>query len=88
VYQSNLNVDLHRVDPGSLPRPGAELPSEVSVGLTYTDGAVSGRDESKFALMLYDGQNWAISPKHFTDQANNHVSSSTTRSGVYALVQQ
>jgi hypothetical protein len=79
-----------------LRRPGRErfevsdpaLPSEAIVGLTYNDLAISGRDESKFALMFYDGQQWAIAPKHFADPANNHVSSSTTRPGVYALVQQ
>ena len=107
-YQSNLNVELQRLSPGSVPRPGAgevlfaarmiaspcggqpytELPSEVNVGMTYNDQAISGQDESKFALMFYDDQNWAVAPKHFTDQANNHVSSSTTRPGVYALVQQ
>ena len=107
-YQSNLNVELRRLDPGTLPRPGVgetlfavrmsaspcggqpynELPAEVNVGMTYTDLAVTGRDESKFALMFYDGQNWSVAPKHLADQANNHVSSSTTRTGVYGLVQQ
>ncbi len=107
-YQSTLNVELARLDHGSLPRPGAgevlfavrmaaspcggqpytELPSEVNIGMTYNDQAVSGRDESKFALMFYDGQNWAMAPKHFVDHENNHVSSSSTRPGVYALVQQ
>jgi len=45
-------------------------------------------DSKKFALMLFDGQSWAMAPKHGTGRANNHVSSSTTRPGVYALVQQ
>jgi len=28
----------------------------VNVGPTYTDPAIMGRDESKFALMFFDGQ--------------------------------
>jgi hypothetical protein len=68
--------------------PYSVLPSEVNLALSYSDGLAAGRDESRFALMRYDGTTWSEAPKLFRDPANNTVSASVTGLGVYALVQQ
>jgi hypothetical protein len=68
--------------------PYTVLPSEVNLALSYSDTLAAGRDESRFALMRYDGTSWSTAPKLFRDAANNHVSASVTGLGVYALVQQ
>jgi hypothetical protein len=64
------------------------LPSEVNLALTYSDALAAGHDESRFALMYYNGTGWAAAPKLYQDPANNTVSASVTGLGVYALVQQ
>lgn len=64
------------------------LPSEANLGVTYTGDAASDRDESKFALMRYDGQRWAPAPKQANDPPNRYVSATIGAPGVYALVQQ
>jgi hypothetical protein len=64
------------------------LPSEVNLAVSYTDEVAAGHDESRFALMYFDGTGWTVAPKLFRDAANNHVSASVTGLGVYALVQQ
>ena len=69
-------------------QPLSTLPSEANLGVTYTGDAASGRDESKFALMLYDGQRWAPAPKQANDPPHRYVSATIGAPGVYALVQQ
>jgi hypothetical protein len=68
--------------------PYSVLPSEVNLAVSYTDALAAGRDETRFALMFYDGVGWTVAPKLVRDAANNHVSASVTGLGVYALVQQ
>ena len=68
--------------------PYTVLPSEVNLAISYSDALAAGRDESRFALMRYDGSSWTAAPKLYRDPANNHVSASVTGLGVYALVQQ
>jgi len=68
--------------------PYTVLPSEVNLAISYSDTLAAGRDETRFALMRYDGTTWSTAPKLFRDAANNHVSASVTGLGVYALVQQ
>ena len=68
--------------------PYTVLPSEVNLAISYSDALAAGRDESRFALMRYDGTSWTAAPKLYRDPANNHVSASVTGLGVYALVQQ
>jgi hypothetical protein len=54
--------------------PYSVLPSEVNLAVSYTDELAAGRDESRFALMFYDGATWTTAPKLFRDPAGNHVS--------------
>lgn len=68
--------------------PYSVLPLEVNLAISYSDALAAGRDESRFALMRYDGTTWAVAPKLYQDAASNHVSASVTGLGVYALVQQ
>jgi len=68
--------------------PYTVLPSEVNLAVSYTDALAAGHDESRFALMYYNGSAWTVAPKLYRDAANNHVSASVTGLGVYALVQQ
>jgi hypothetical protein len=68
--------------------PYSVLPTEANLAITYSDALAAGRDESRFALMRYDGTTWTVAPKLFRDAASNHVSASVTGLGVYALVQQ
>jgi hypothetical protein len=68
--------------------PYSVLPIEVNLAVSYSDALAAGRDESRFALMHYDGTTWTTAPKLFRDAANYHVSVSVTELGVYALVQQ
>jgi hypothetical protein len=69
-------------------QPYTVLPIEVNLAVSYTEALAAGRDESRFALMYYDGTTWSLAPKLVRDAANNHVSASVTGLGVYALVQQ
>lgn len=64
------------------------LPGEANLGVTYTGDAVSGRDASKLALMLYDGQRWSPAPKQANDPPHRYVSATIAAPGIYALVQQ
>jgi hypothetical protein len=64
------------------------LPSEVNLAVSYSDGLAAGRDESRFALVRYDGSIWSTAPKLYRDADHNHVSASVAGLGVYALVQQ
>jgi len=68
--------------------PYSVLPLEVNLAISYSDALAAGRDESRFALMRYDGTTWTVAPKLYMDPASNHVSASVTGLGVYALVQQ
>jgi len=68
--------------------PYTVLPLEVNLAVSYSDTLAAGRDESRFALMFYDGTTWTPAPKLYRDPAGNHVSASVTSLGVYALVQQ
>jgi hypothetical protein len=68
-------------------QPYTVLPAEVNLGLSYSDQIAAGRDESRFELMFFNGQQWNTAPKLFADPSNNHVSASVTGLGVYALVQ-
>lgn len=68
--------------------PYSVLPLEVNLAISYSDALAAGRDESRFALMRYDGTTWTEAPKLYKDPASNHVSASVTGLGVYALVQQ
>ena len=68
--------------------PYSVLPSEVNLAVSYSDGLAAGRDESRFALVRYDGAIWSTAPKLYRDPDHNHVSASVTGLGVYALVQQ
>jgi hypothetical protein len=68
--------------------PYSVLPSEANLAISYSDALAAGRDESRFALMFYDGTTWIAAPKLYKDPASNHVSASVTGLGVYALVQQ
>jgi len=68
--------------------PYSVLPMEVNLAVSYTDALTVERDESRFALMFYDGTTWTVAPKLYRDADNNHVSASVTGLGVYALVQQ
>ena len=69
-------------------QPLGALTNEANLGVTYTSDAASGRDESKFALMVYDGQRWAPAPKQANDPPNRYVSATIGAPGIYALVQQ
>jgi hypothetical protein len=64
------------------------LPGEANLGVSYTDDAAAGRDESKLTLMFFDGQRWSASPKQANDPPHNYVSSTISTPGTYALVQQ
>ena len=68
--------------------PYSVLPLEVNLAISYSEALAAGRDETRFALMFYDGTTWTTAPKLFRDAANNHVSASVTGLGVYAVVQQ
>jgi hypothetical protein len=68
--------------------PYSVLPMEVNLAVSYSDALAAGRDESRFALMFYDGTTWTVAPKLYRDPASNHVSASVTGLGIYALVQQ
>jgi len=68
--------------------PYSVLPIEANLAVSYTDALAAGRDETRFALMFFDGTTWTVAPKLYRDAANNHVSASVTGLGVYALVQQ
>jgi len=68
--------------------PYSVLPSEANLAVSYSDALAAGRDESRFALVRYDGTTWSTAPKLYRDPANNHISASVTGLGVYALVQQ
>jgi hypothetical protein len=68
--------------------PYSVLPLEVNLAVSYSEALAAGRDESRLALMFYDGTTWTTAPKLYRDAAANHVSASVTGLGVYALVQQ
>lgn len=64
------------------------LASEANLGVGYADAAAAGGDESKLALLFFDGQRWSPAPKQATDPPHNYVSATISTPGIYALVQQ
>ena len=66
---------------------GGTQSTELNLGVSYAKGAAAGHDESKLALMFYDGHQWTTAPKSAADPGHNYVSASVTAPGVYALAQ-
>ena len=63
----------------------AELPSEINLGVDYGDEDLAGLNEQQLILGFLDNGRWTTAPKLATDPANNFVSASVTRLGVYAV---
>lgn len=64
-----------------------QLPGAVNLGVAYRNRVGERVDESKLALMLYDGREWTVAPGNAPDPDHNYVSASVTGLGVYAVVQ-
>ncbi|MFN8526847.1 MAG: hypothetical protein U0821_27400 [Chloroflexota bacterium] len=62
------------------------LPAEVNLGVRYTDGEVSGMDESKITISRLGADNkWQAEPKQAPDPGANYVSATITNLGYFVV---
>ena len=65
------------------------LSSEANLGLRYSDGDASGRNEANFTIARLDtsGNQWRDAPKQANDPPNNFASATIAEMGFYVLYQ-
>lgn len=97
-----VQINLKRVDPGSVPAPpggrvgsvvfdvsagGGAFPHAVNLGVSYSDAAAAGLNEAGLVLARLEGGQWMKVPSSVADPPSNFVSATIDQGGTYAVFQ-